>query len=853
MALEADTGASGLIRQVQKVLGNGSPAGAVRCRCSMAARDCDELEGLPPAWLAANARQALEFIADQAEGPPQAARPQCGRRRQRRHARRGDDRDPQRRHAVPGRLGGGRAAGARARRAPAAAPDLQDPARQGRPAAGDRRPRRPELERRAPGELHRHPLTKAMQDREARDLADALSAILAEVRVVVADWRADAGAPARGWRASWRWRRGSVPRDLLAEFDRRSCGGWRRTISRFLGSREYRARRRCRDWATSPPSRAAGSACCATQRAGAAPRHRAGCHDAGGAALLLRAGAAHHHQGQRDGPRAPARAHGLRRRQDLSPRRQRQRRGSLRRASSPRRPTCARRREIPLLRHKVDGVLAASRLSARQPRRQGAAQHAGHLPARRAVPDRRRAAAGMVRGHPRPRDPAARARVCARRPLRPVRVGARLCAARPLQHQGARAHRRPAGARPTRAASPRSIPTSPKARWCGCSSSSAATRARRRTWRSASWSAGSPTIVRTWDDRLADAIAGTGDRVRGAARQVRRAPSRPDYAETFPAERALEDIERIERLGARQPVAIDFYREPGDAGRPHPRRRLSASAARSACRERVPVLENLGFSRHRRALLPASARALPTGEREVTLHDMVLETDDGAPIELGGHDKRLEACFLAVLPRRGRQRQLQPAGRLGAAPTGARRRRSGLCRLSAPARLAVRAALHRRHARTATPASRAICSSCSTCASIPTAGSTPSERRGGRGADPRAHRGRARRRAEPGRGPHPAPGAQPHRSHGAHQFLPDATRSGRLPAPRLPSSSTARRWRRRRSRGRSARSGSTRRAWRASTCASRRSPAAASAGRTGRRTSAPRCWAWCAPSSSRTP
>ena len=40
------------------------------------------------------------------------------------------------------------------------------------------------------------------------------------------------------------------------------------------------------------------------------------------------------------------------------------------------------------------------------------------------------------------------------------------------------------------------------------------------------------------------------------------------------------------------------------------------------------------------------------------------------------------------------------------------------------------------------------------------------------------------------------------------------------------------------------RSGSTRRASRASTCAAARSRAAACAGRTGRRTSAPRCWAW---------
>jgi glutamate dehydrogenase len=32
----------------------------------------------------------------------------------------------------------------------------------------------------------------------------------------------------------------------------------------------------------------------------------------------------------------------------------------------------------------------------------------------------------------------------------------------------------------------------------------------------------------------------------------------------------------------------------------------------------------------------------------VTLHDMVLERVDGVPIDLGAHDERLEACFLAV-------------------------------------------------------------------------------------------------------------------------------------------------------------------------------------------------------------
>jgi glutamate dehydrogenase len=67
-------------------------------------------------------------------------------------------------------------------------------------------------------------------------------------------------------------------------------------------------------------------------------------------------------------------------------------------------------------------------------------------------------------------------------------------------------------------------------------------------------------IVRTWDDRLADAIAGLGARADGLQAKYGAAFS-PGYAETFPAKRALEDIERIERLGPDRPIAIDFYRE----------------------------------------------------------------------------------------------------------------------------------------------------------------------------------------------------------------------------------------------------------------------------------------------------
>ena len=94
------------------------------------------------------------------------------------------------------------------------------------------------------------------------------------------------------------------------------------------------------------------------------------------------------------------------------------------------------------------------------------------------------------------------------------------------------------------------------------------------------------------------------------------------------------------------PVAIDFYRQAGD-----PPARLNAAVYRFggpiSLSRRVPVLENLGFQ----AVDERSYRLMPqfpNGPRPATLHDMVLETADGSPIDLTLHDERLEACFRAV-------------------------------------------------------------------------------------------------------------------------------------------------------------------------------------------------------------
>ena len=151
-------------------------------------------------------------------------------------------------------------------------------------------------------------------------------------------------------------------------------------------------------------------------------------------------------------------------------------------------------------------------------------------------------------------------------------------------------------------------------------------------------------IVRTWADHLAELLAATGDGSRALIAKYGDAfPA--GYMETFPSERALEDINRIERLGPDRPLAIDFYHEPGaPAGRV--RVAIYRFDAPMRLSERVPVLENLGFS----VIDERSYRVAPrfeTGRREVVLHDMVLESDGGTTLDARAH-RRIEDCFLAI-------------------------------------------------------------------------------------------------------------------------------------------------------------------------------------------------------------
>ncbi len=153
-------------------------------------------------------------------------------------------------------------------------------------------------------------------------------------------------------------------------------------------------------------------------------------------------------------------------------------------------------------------------------------------------------------------------------------------------------------------------------------------------------------FVRTWQDQLRDLIQNHYGRSKNGVLGRYGEAFSPGYADANPPARALEDIARIETLSPELPVGINFFRKAGS-----PKHELQVSLYQLdepiSLSKRVPILENLGFSVIAEQTFEISTR--PAGKPvTVFLHELLLETASGLPIDLEAHRGRMEACFLAI-------------------------------------------------------------------------------------------------------------------------------------------------------------------------------------------------------------
>ena len=160
--------------------------------------------------------------------------------------------------------------------------------------------------------------------------------------------------------------------------------------------------------------------------------------------------------------------------------------------------------------------------------------------------------------------------------------------------------------------------------------------------------AGISAIAATWGDKLKAALAASTDgmRARMLANRYARAFT-GGYTEAFSAEQAITDIAAIEKLTPTRPVAISVHR---DEGHDDPRcfgLKVFSDAAPLSLSYRVPVIENHGLRvvNERTYQIVPSTRPAPAW-----LHDMMIETADGQPIEINPEfNHRLEASIMAVV------------------------------------------------------------------------------------------------------------------------------------------------------------------------------------------------------------
>lgn len=152
-------------------------------------------------------------------------------------------------------------------------------------------------------------------------------------------------------------------------------------------------------------------------------------------------------------------------------------------------------------------------------------------------------------------------------------------------------------------------------------------------------------IVRSWTDGLAEALALANSAVKAdeLLRRYREAFS-PGFQDTYAPALAATDIRVIESLTEQHPLGVDFHHRLEEEQRAVGLK-VWSYARPLPLSERVPVLENMGF----RVVDERTHHIEPPDSPGVWFHDMLLERQDGGPIDLDAGKARLEQAFLNVM------------------------------------------------------------------------------------------------------------------------------------------------------------------------------------------------------------
>jgi glutamate dehydrogenase len=152
--------------------------------------------------------------------------------------------------------------------------------------------------------------------------------------------------------------------------------------------------------------------------------------------------------------------------------------------------------------------------------------------------------------------------------------------------------------------------------------------------------AGIRDIVRTWEDGLREAAAGSN----GDAALTGIAGRFPEsYRGSFTPAEALADARQIAVLNAENPIAIDYYRQV-DQRPEQASLKIYHFGTPVALSRRVPILENTGF----RVISERTFEVIDPNGDAVFIHDMELENAFGKPIKLDHEGELFEEVFLSV-------------------------------------------------------------------------------------------------------------------------------------------------------------------------------------------------------------